>query len=132
MRSPKWRTLGEPLFPINIRARLFRSKGGGLLKENVQPLEPLPAGRWLEFSAVTGSGLPLSPKDFRVEWRVTNTDVAAANAGCLRGDFYRSDNGQSRFEELKYRGVHLVEAFVIRKRDDTQVAQSKPFHVLIE
>ena len=50
---------------------------------------------------------------------MTNTDEAAFNARALRGDFYKSLGGQTRFEELKYRGIHLVEAFVIRKRDDT-------------
>jgi len=33
---------------------------------------------------------------------------------------------------LKYRGVHLVEAFVIRKRDEVLVGQSEPFRVMIE
>jgi hypothetical protein len=32
----------------------------------------------------------------------------------------------------KYRGVHLVEAFVISKRDNRIVAQSEPFRVMIE
>ena len=34
-------------------------------------------------------------------------------------------------EQLAYRGVHLVEAFVIRKRDDLLIGQSAPFHVVI-
>ncbi|WP_370141160.1 hypothetical protein [Bradyrhizobium diazoefficiens] len=33
---------------------------------------------------------------------------------------------------MKFRGIHLVEAFVVRKRDDALVAQSEPFRVLIE
>lgn len=76
--------------------------------------------------------LPPSKDEFTVEWRVTNTDEAAFNARALRGDFYPSEGGQTRFEELSYRGVHLVEAFVIRDRDDALVAQSEPFRVLIE
>lgn len=33
---------------------------------------------------------------------------------------------------LEYRGVHFVEAFVIRKRDNVQVSRSEPFYVVIE
>jgi Adenylyl/Guanylyl and SMODS C-terminal sensor domain len=132
MQSAKWRKLSSPAFSIYIRARLYQSKGYNPLKDNILSLEPLPAGWWLEFVAVTSQGLAPSPNDFRVEWRVTNTDLAAANASCLRGGFYGSEGGQSRFEELRYRGIHLVEAFVIRKRDEIQVAQSEPFQVVIE
>lgn len=92
----------------------------------MQSLEPVLAGRWLEFSAVTSQGLPPGQ-------RISASSGAAAyNARCLRGDYYPSEGGQTRFEELNYRGIHLVEAFVIRKRDETQVAQSEPFQVLIE
>jgi hypothetical protein len=38
----------------------------------------------------------------------------------------------SRWESLKYRGVHLVEAFIIRKRDDRIVGQSEAFRVMIK
>ena len=37
-----------------------------------------------------------------------------------------------RREALEYRGVHLVEAFAIRKRDEVQVGQSEAFRVMIE
>jgi hypothetical protein len=50
----------------------------------------------------------------------------------LRGDFYPSDSGSSRSEQLSYRGVHFVEAFLVRKRDSGLVGQSEPFYVVIE
>jgi hypothetical protein len=81
---------------------------------------------------VTNAGFTPSKDEFRIEWRVTNTDEAAYSVGALRGGFYDSHAGQTRWEELKYRGVHMVEAFVIRKRDETLVAQSDAFRVVIE
>jgi hypothetical protein len=65
-------------------------------------------------------------------WRVTNTDEAAARENALRGRFENPESDNSRWENLKYRGVHLVEAFVIRKRDDKIVGQSPVFRVMIE
>jgi hypothetical protein len=65
-------------------------------------------------------------------WRVTNTDEAAASKNELRGRFEKPENGKSRWESLKYRGVHLAEAFVIRKRDNRIVGQSEAFRVMIE
>jgi hypothetical protein len=65
-------------------------------------------------------------------WRVTNTDEAAASENALRGKFEKPESDNSRWESLKYRGVHLVEAFVIRKRDDRIVGKSPAFRVMIE
>jgi hypothetical protein len=50
----------------------------------------------------------------------------------LNGGFYDPESDNSRWERLKYRGVHLVEAFVIRKRGEVLVGQSEPFRVMIE
>jgi hypothetical protein len=38
----------------------------------------------------------------------------------------------SRVEDLAYRGVHFVEAFLIRKADNRLAGQSEPFYVVIE
>jgi hypothetical protein len=35
-------------------------------------------------------------------------------------------------EDLSYRGLHFVEAFLIRKADDRLAGQSSPFYVVIE
>ena len=76
-------------------------------------------------------GVPFNPKELDIRWRVTNTDEAAFRANCLRGKFYKSEKDNTRWELLAYRGVHLVEAFVIRKRDNPLVGQSPAFHVVI-
>lgn len=49
-----------------------------------------------------------------------------------RGEFYAPTSGNRRWERLSYRGVHIVEAFVLRRRDDVLVAKSAPFNVIIE
>jgi hypothetical protein len=92
----------------------------------------LSPNHWLHFKAVTSAGLPFSKDDYRVEWRVTNTDEAAVRARALRGEFYKPKPDNSRWERLEYRGVHLVEAFVILKRNETLIGQSAPFRVIIE
>jgi len=130
MQRPIWRTASQPSFSVAVMATLHAGKNGSRLGE-ARSLEPLPKSRWLRFVAVAGNGIPLG-RDFDVRWRVTNTDREAAAVGCLRGGFERSDDGASRWEQLSYRGVHMVEAFVIRKRDNLLVAVSPPFYVTIE
>lgn len=98
---------------------------------SVRSAEPLQAGYWIRFSATNTMGVPFTD-DYKVRWRVTNTDKVAARADALRGDFYPSGDHFSRSEQLSYRGVHFVEAFLIRKRDDRLVGQSDPFYVVIE
>lgn len=77
-------------------------------------------------------GLPLLPSEYKVMWRVTNTDEAAAREGALRGRFEKPEVDNRRWEQLRYRGVHLVEAFVIRNRDDRIVGQSEAFRIMID
>jgi hypothetical protein len=78
--------------------------------------------------------MPFSTNDYTLWWRVTNTDKVAYEANALRGEFYRSDEGtpMSRGEGLSYRGVHFVEAFLVRKSDGRLAGQSAPFYVVIE
>ena len=97
----------------------------------IHSAEPLQAGYWVRFNAAGTHGIPFTA-DYKVQWRVTNTDKVAARADALRGGFYSSDSGTSRSERLEYRGVHFVEAFLIRKRDNRLVGQSEPFYVVIE
>ena len=95
-----------------------------------QPLQPK---YWIRFTAANNIGAPF-PDDYRIWWRVSNTDRVATAAGQLRGEFYKSDASTpaSRVEHLKYRGVHFVEAFLVRKSDDRLLGQSEPFYVVIE
>uniref|UniRef100_UPI003570D2FE nucleotide-binding domain-containing protein n=1 Tax=Rivihabitans pingtungensis TaxID=1054498 RepID=UPI003570D2FE len=56
----------------------------------------------------------------------------AYEANTLRGDFYPSNLGFSREEDLAYRGVHFVEAFLIGKSDNRLYGKSEPFYVVVE
>lgn len=95
-------------------------------------LEALQPGNWLHFRAVTNTGVPFDRATYSVMWRVTNTDEAAARENALRGRFEKPESDNTRWEELRYRGVHLVEAFVILKRNNTIAGQSPAFRVMIE
>lgn len=133
MEAPRWKKAPtNQQISITVRADLHRNNLGTQPVREIQPLEPLPAGHWLHFQATTNTGLPLLRSDYKVMWRVTNTDEAAALEDALRGRFENPEAGNRRWEQLKYRGVHLVEAFVIRKRDDRIVGQSEAFRVMIE
>jgi hypothetical protein len=95
-------TSGQQLFP------------GGELR--FEPRDP--SGRTL------GAG-------FRVQWRVTNTGVEAFRRHAKRGQIYSSDWNYIKWEPLSFRGVHFVEAIVIRENDGMMVAMSDPFYVVI-
>ena len=130
MEAPKWRRSNT--MTVSVRADLHGSKYGTQKIGPVSSLEPLRPGNWLHFRAVTNTGGLFDPATYRVMWRITNTDEAAACVGELRGKFERPESDNTRWESLKYRGVHLAEAFVILKRTDTIVGQSQAFRVMIE
>lgn len=122
MEAPKWkRVLANQMMSVTVRADLHSSKYGAQVVGSVQSLDPLQPGYYLHFKAVTNTGMPFDASLYTVQWRVTNTDEAAAAENALRGKFEKPESDNGRWEELKYRGVHLVEAFVIRKRDNRVV-----------
>ncbi len=129
VQRPKWRP-GAQNYRVNVSAELLTSMHGSSLGA-VRSLEPLQKGRGIRFTASNSVGLPFGD-NYKVEWRITNTDKAAYDAGALRGAFYPSDVGTSRSEELSYRGVHFVEAFLIGKLDKRLYGKSEPFYVVIE
>lgn len=129
VQRPKWRTASQS-YSVRVSAELLTEQKGRSLG-SVTTLQPLPKGKSIRFTASTPSGLPF-PSSFKVQWRVTNTDLAAYNADSLRGDFYTSDSGFSREEDLAYRGVHFVEAFLIGKSDKRLYGKSEPFYVVVE
>ncbi len=130
MHRPKWRTSSSTGLTVRVSAYLYTSKYGQSMR-HITSLEILQSGYWIKFNASSGSGLPF-PNEYYVMWRVTNTDKAAKKANALRGEFYQSDNKNSRWESLKYRGVHIVEAFLIRKTNEVMLGKSDPFYVVIE
>lgn len=128
VRRPKWRTASQT-YRVHVSAQLLTSQGVQL--GAVTTLQPLPKGRSIRLTASNAVGVPFGPS-FNVQWRVTNTDQAAYDANSLRGDFYACDSGFSREEDLAYRGVHFVEAFLIGKSDNRLYGKSEPFYVVIE
>jgi hypothetical protein len=133
MEAPKWKRVpANQMMSVTVRADLHRSKYGTQMVRPVQALDPLQPGYWVHFKAVTNTGMPFDASVYTVQWRVTNTDEAAAAENALRGKFEKPESDNRRWEELKYRGVHLVEAFVINKRTDRIVGQSEALRVMIE
>jgi hypothetical protein len=130
MRRPRWRTAPGAQFTVNVGAQLWTSRDGQSIR-SLQSLAPTQPGYWVRFNANSNLGLPF-PETYKVEWRVTNTDVVARRADALRGGYYRSDEPLVRWEQLSYRGVHMVEAFLIRKADDFLLGKSDAFYVVIE
>lgn len=87
----------------------------------------------LKFEALMPNGTSFSStREIDIQWQVVNTDQEALQENSLRGGFYRSDKRGIRWETTKYRGIHWVEAFAIRKRDKACVGQSARFYVVIE
>lgn len=104
--------------------------GGGDRHRASQPVasgELLTSGYGIHFHAKRPDGSPL-PAGYKVDWRVTN----APGTPQPRGGFYPSDTTHERVERLAYRGVHVVEAFVLRTGDRRMVGWSDPFFVAIE
>lgn len=129
VQRPKWRTASQS-YHVKVSAELLTERKGRRLG-SVTTLQPLPKGNSIRFTAFNSVGLPF-PSLFKVQWRVTNTDLAAYDANSLRGDFYASDSGFSREEDLAFRGVHFVEAFLIGKSDNRLYGKSEPFYVVVE
>lgn len=129
VQRPKWRNASQS-YHVKVSAELLAEQGGRRVG-SVATLQPLSKGNSIRFTASNSIGVPF-PSSFKVQWRVTNTDLAAYDANSLRGDFYPSDSGFSREEDLAYRGVHFVEAFLIGKSDNRLYGKSDPFYVVIE
>lgn len=131
IERPKWRKVPIPeMIDLRVSAQLKH----GHERDGYKPVtsgEPLPPNRWIQFTALDVRRLVYSA-EYEVQWQVVNTDKEAFDRRCLRGDFYPSETSNSRTEQLQYRGVHFVKAFLIRKRDKRQVGVSEPFYVVVD
>ena len=107
----------------------YRNSSDGL---PLASLEPVKKGTVLRFCALNGLGVPWPKREFRVRWRITNTDEEAAADNSIRGRFETSHGEAFRWEDTAYRGVHFVEAFIVNKRRNVIVAVSEPFFVVVE
>jgi hypothetical protein len=130
MQSPPWHALANVTSNVRVNARWLAARHAVTAKViNQDDVLPRRGGIWFDVSV--DGGQPLSA-DYRVQWRVTNTGAMALSLGAGRGEFYPPTSGNRRWEDLAYRGVHIVEAFVLRRQDDVLVAKSPPFSVIIE
>jgi hypothetical protein len=74
------------------------------------------------------------PREYTVHWQVTNTDHDAWARDELRGEITKSKTKLlgMKWERTAYRGIHWVQAFVVRNRAKACVAQTDRFFVVIE
>lgn len=128
--EPEWFRAHDQ-FPVRIVATLHRTQQAPALSD-VESLDAVPKGHVLWFDVRDMHGQPLPIATYRVQWRITNTDEEAYANRCMRGEFNPPQIGNRRWENLAFRGVHQVEAFVIRRSDNHIVAESEPFYVTIE
>lgn len=128
--EPEWMRAGQT-FAVRIIATLHKMEQSPSIRD-VASLEPVPKNHGLWFDVRDAQGQEVSSALYRVQWRITNTDEEAFNASCMRGEFNPPKIGNRRWEELAYRGVHMVEAFVINRASNQIVAESAPFYVTVE
>ncbi|NJC49996.1 UNVERIFIED_ORG: hypothetical protein GGR78_003290 [Xanthomonas campestris] len=112
---------------VTVLAKIGNDRGGVMLLRSYMILEP---NQPIYFYSMLGGVTP--PTGCTTHWRVTNTGSAATADGALRGGFDASDSPHMRREWLMYRGVHMVEAFIVRNEDMRLVGFSDPFYVTID
>jgi hypothetical protein len=128
MQEPPWRQLAI-LSKIGVVAE-WRSSSTAQGR-SVRMDDTLPARGGLYFRAMINGGESI-PDDYAIQWRITNTGIEALTKRAGRGGFYVQNRAEGHWETLQYRGVHIAEAFAIRRSDNILVAKSDPFYVLIE
>jgi hypothetical protein len=117
--------------PISLRATLHDGEKGPQIGTVVSG-QIVPKFKNIKFEAVGSTGTVYNTKDYDVQWQVVNTDKDAVQAKALRGGFYASKPRGVKWEHLEYRGVHWVQAFLLRKRTGVCVGRSERFLVVIE
>jgi hypothetical protein len=130
VKAPPWQDASSKLSVI-VDATLHDREDGPCLG-TITSGTILPKHKAILYQARSLMGIPYSADEYRVHWQVINTDRDAIRAKALRGGFYRSDSPARRWEHTLYRGVHWVQAFVVRRRDGRCVGSSERFFVVIE
>ncbi len=130
LQIPPWR----PVQTVSRNVQVFAEHQSSQTSGRGHPVnsgEALPpqGGLWFD---VRVNKFQQVPADCYVRWRITNTGAVAIALKKGRGGFERPNDGNRRWEALEYRGVHMAEAFVIRKSDDLLVGFSEPFYVVIK
>ncbi|GAA4814068.1 hypothetical protein GCM10023232_06920 [Sphingosinicella ginsenosidimutans] len=130
MQPPRWPAIANVSSNVQVFATWHPgqhdSASRSVGRDDVLPRR---GGLWFDVGINGGAALPAG---YRVQWRVTNTGMMALALNNGRGGFYPPTSGNRRWESLAYRGVHITEAFIIRRSDDVLVAKSPPFSVVIE
>lgn len=127
MQAP-WPISTQPWIDLSITAshqRKYSRRG-----RPVSSGEVIAPNGGLLFEALLAYGQQV-PADCHIKWRITNTGLAAMIAGCGRGDFYSSEKGTTRWEPLRYHGVHTAEAFLVTAAGMLR-GRSTPFHVVLD
>ncbi|MCK9685719.1 SMODS domain-containing nucleotidyltransferase [Scleromatobacter humisilvae] len=131
VRRPTWRAAPQQQqHTVRVSADLLTSRNGAFLR-NIASGEPLPNHRGIRFKATNAVGVPFGD-DYKLQWRVANTDTEALDAGQLRGEFNEGKTAESHNESLGFRGVHFVQAFLVKKSDRKIYGVSEPFYVVVE
>ncbi|MGV2128370.1 SMODS domain-containing nucleotidyltransferase [Agrobacterium vitis] len=130
LQTPHW----QPADSISRNVQIFSEYRASQYSDNghrINSGEALPRSGGLWFD-VRVNKFQTVPADYYVRWRITNTGVLAMALKKGRGGFEKPTEGYRRWEVLEYRGVHMAEAFIIRKNDDRLVGFSEPFYVVIK
>lgn len=129
MVSPIWGRSDTVSDQVEVHAvwKPFKNSADKKIIKDFDILQPKGG---ISFDVTINDGLPV-PEGYFVRYRVTNTGSVAMSLGKGRGGFEAPQTGNTRWEELQFTGVHLVEAFIIKHSDDKIVGQSPAFHVVI-
>lgn len=130
LKAPRW-VHAQHLIDISVVAE-WRSRSDVSPGTPVDPGQVLQARGGLYFQATGPDGASIPADTYYVEWRITNTGAAAMSRRQGRGGFEISNKADGRWEGLEYRGIHMAEAYVVRRSDDVLVGVSQPFYVVIE
>jgi hypothetical protein len=129
MKAPPWQRAEHVSRNVQVSAEYGRHKASDAHPINSGEALAPRGGVWFDVSVNKFQSVPA---DCYVRWRITNTGAAAMALKQGRGGFEQPTQGNRRWEALQYRGVHMAEAFIIRRSDDRLVGQSDPFYVVIK
>mgnify|MGYP005987459479 FL=1 len=130
LQVPQWQPAENVSRNVQVFAEYRASKGSGK-KNRINSGEVLPPHGGLLFDVKINKfqGVPVG---YYVRWRITNTGAVAIALKKGRGGFESPNEGNRRWESLEYRGVHMAEAFIIRRSDNRLAGYSEPFYVVVK
>lgn len=130
LQPPRWQSAEHVSRNVLVTAEYRSSRDSGR-KNPIRSGEALPPRGGLWFDVRVNKFQPV-PANCYVRWRITNTGAVAMALKKGRGGFENPTSGNQRWEALEYRGIHMAEAFIVRRSDDRLVGFSEPFYVVIQ